>query len=361
MDVRPIDETVVFQHVDPFLLWDTSYLESSERSFVESCGGVIPTQDLGTRISFDRTSTQPLVWSADGTSLYYLSQVDTKDPSKTVGLRQIKVADGVSSEIVTGPLGGSLQQDSAGQLYVGVGSQLFRVTPAATGPATLVALPFSGNAALSPNGQWFARYSAVGQSVQLWSVAAEVEVATPNGNFVGWSPDSQAAFLAGTTLNVFSPANPTQATVYETPSTYAPTSYAGLTAWGSQGPVLVQTPGNWMVDFAGYGNSVCISCIGLFLQNFADGTEIQVLDASAGGIDLVSTPPVLDTILVWAHNCLGLHNTACTYSLIRIGLTAGTAQTVAVAADKYPIGLSSDGKRIALAAPSGIYIKNLPP
>ena len=361
MDVRPIDETVVFQHVDPFLLWDTSYLETSERSFVASCGVVIPAQDLGTRISFDLTSTQPLVWSADGTRLYYLSQADPKDPARTVGLRQIKLADGVSSELVAGPLGERLQQDSAGQLYVGVGSQLFRVTPAATGPATLVALPFSGYAALSPDGQWFARYSVVGQSVRLWSVAAQADVATPDGSFVGWSPDSQAAFVAGTTLDVFSPANPTQQTVYETPSTNTTTSHEGLTAWSSQGPVLVQTPGNWMVDIAGYSNSVCFSCLGLSLQNLADGTVRQVLDASAGRIDLVSTLPVLDTVLVWAQQCLGLHDTLCTYSLIRVGLTTGTAQTVAVAADRYPVGLSPDGKRVAIAAPSGIYVKTLSP
>jgi hypothetical protein len=51
----------------------------------------------------------------------------------------------------------------------------------------------------------------------------------------------------------------------------------------------------------------------------------------------------------------------CSYSLIRIGLTSGTTQTVATAADQYPVGLSTDGQRIAFAAPSGIYIKNLSP
>jgi hypothetical protein len=97
------------------------------------------------------------------------------------------------------------------------------------------------------------------------------------------------------------------------------------------------------------------------VQSLADGTERQVLDASAGTINRVSTPPVLDTVLVWDKRCLGLHDTVCSYSLIRVGLTDGTAQTVAVAADKYPVGLSPDGKRIALSAPTGIYVKNLAP
>jgi hypothetical protein len=153
-------------------------------------------------------------------------------------------------------------------------------------------------------------------------------------------------------LNVVSPTQPNQPQVYEIAND------STLTAWSAQGPVLVRLPG---VYIAGNFAVECTSCLGLSLRNLADGTLLQVLDASAGTIDLVSTPPILDTILVWFQHCLGLYNTVCTYSLIRVGLTNGTAQTVAVAADKYPVGLSLDGQRIALAAPTGIYIKNLSP
>ena len=137
-----------------------------------------------------------------------------------------------------------------------------------------------------------------------------------------------------------------------------------MTAWSPQGPVsVVRLPGvDIIVAPGGSSGFDCTSCVGLSLRNLADGTLRQVLDASVGEISLVSTPPVLDTLLAWTQKkCLGLYNTVCTYSLIRVGLTSGTAQTVATAADKYPVGLSPDGQRIAIAAPSGIYVKNLSP
>jgi hypothetical protein len=365
MDVRPIDETVVFRHVDsghvvsdPF----TRPLEPIERSFVESCGTVIPAQDLGTRVAFDRTSPQsyphstPLLWSADGTNLAYLSQADPKDPEQTVGLRQVRLPDEARSELATVPFGWNLQQDPAGQLYVATRAQLFRVYPTAIGPATLDALPIPSSAVLSPDGLWFAWYG-LGGEWHLWSVATGAEVAAFDGNFVGWSPDSKAAYMSGTALSLVSPTNPTQPTVYETSND----AHMEVVAWSSQGPVLVRRPNDWLVGFVGYPPFVCMSCLGLSLQSTDDSTERQVLDASAGRIDFVSTPPVLDTLLAWAQNCLGLYDTVCTYSLIRIGLTDGTARTVATAADKYPVALSPDGQRVAIAAPSGIYVKNLSP
>jgi hypothetical protein len=357
MDVRPIDETVVFRPVDPLLPWNASYLEASERSFVESCGVVIPPQDLGTRISFDSTSSQAPVLSADGTRVYYVSQADPKDPTQSVSLRQVRLADGVTSEIVSVPLGGDLQQDNTGQLYVFSGRQLFRVTPTASGLATLVALAFPGYAVVSPDGQWFVRAGGSGQSALLWSVATGADVVVLGGLFVGWSPASQAAYISGTTLNVISPANPTP------PTTYDIANDSPLTAWSSQGPVSVRLPGTSIIVGPGGSSGFdCTSCVGLSLRNLADGTLRQVLDASVGEISLVSTPPVLDTLLAWTQKtCLGLYNTVCSYSLIRIGLTSGTTQTVATAADQYPVGLSTDGQRIAFAAPSGIYIKNLSP
>lgn len=346
-EVRPIDETVVFQHAD----WTPTSgippcLEPLERSYVESCGAVAPAQDLGTRVSFDRTSLAPIVWSADGANLYYLSQPDPQDTTKTVGVRKISLADGSSSEIATAPLGGHLQRDSAGQLYLADYDRQYRVTATAGGPATLTALPIPGDAVLSPDGQWF-----VGRGT-LWSVATGEAVATFDGNFVGWSPDSRAAFLAGEplVLNVVSPALPTQPNVY-------PAADASMIAWSSLGPMLVQTPVDWPDD----NYSFCMSCFGLVLHNLADGSVRQVLDASAGMIDLVATPPMLDTILVWARSCLGLYNTVCSYSLLRVRLSDGAVQIVAVSPDKYPVGLSPDGQRVAIAAPSGIYVKTISP
>jgi hypothetical protein len=273
-----------------------------------------------------------LVWSTDGTRLYYFSEANEQDPTKTVGLRQIRLADGVSSELVTITSGGDLQTDATEQLYVSTGGELALVSQPATGPATLVDLPFPGTGRVSPDGQWIARYAYAkdGVSTILWSVTAGAEVATIAGTVVDWSPDSQLLYRTAVppTLNLISPANPTLPTVYPD---------QGNPAWSAQGPVWVT------------------------LTNLVDGSERKVLEASDGRSYPVSIPPILDTYLLWATKCLGLHDTVCSHSLIRINPTTGAAQTIAVAPDKYPIGLSPDGKRLAIAAPNGIYIKTLSP
>ena len=359
LDVRPVEEAVVFQKVDRFLLWDPYYLEASERRFLESCGAVIPAQDLGTRVSFDRVTSQALIVSTDGALLYYLSEADEQDPTKTVGLRQIRLADGVSAELVTVALGSNLQQDATGQLYVTTGSELALVSRPTTGPATLVDLPFPGTGRVSPDGQWIARYGYTSETTILWSIAAGAEVATIPGTLVDWSPDSQLLYrtkdLNHPTVSLISPANPSL------PATFSIGQYRGNPAWGTLGPVWVTIPDTWYVVSGEFTNSVCLDCLGLSLNNLVDGSERKVLDASVGRIYPLSMPPILDSVLVWATKCLGLHDTVCSDSLIRINPTTGATQTVAVAANKYPIGLSSDGKHLAIAAPTGIYIKTLSP
>jgi hypothetical protein len=105
----------------------------------------------------------------------------------------------------------------------------------------------------------------------------------------------------------------------------------------------------------------CSSCFGLSLQDPDTGAERPVLDASAGMIDIVSTPPVLGFMLVWARTCLGLYNTVCSYSLMRVDLTNGTARTVAVSASELPVAVSPDYQSVAIAATNGIYVKSLAP
>jgi len=84
-------------------------------------------------------------------------------------------------------------------------------------------------------------------------------------------------------------------------------------------------------------------------------------------IDIVPTPPVLGFMLVWARTCLGLYNTVCSYSLIRLDLADGTAREVAVSrnvtvsATEIPVAVSPDYQRVAIAQPGGIYVKSLAP
>jgi hypothetical protein len=246
-----------------------------------------------------------------------------------------------------------LQIDVAGQLYVGSTDNLMRVVLAASGPASLVAVPVPANAVLSPDGRWLA-YSPADQVLHVWDVQAAADRTMVNGSFLSWSPDSALAYWSwatdAETFNVLSPA------VLGEPKIYGSTSGVDeKVGWNANGPLLALSPVDWSIeDFV-----ACPACFGLSLQDPGTGTQRQVLDASAGKIDIVSTPPVLGFMLVWARTCLGLYNTVCSYSLLRVDLTDATARTVAVAAHEYPVAVSPDNQRIAIAGPAGIYVKSL--
>lgn len=360
MGVVSTSETVEFRlnRLPDYLPPGSLEIELSERHLVESCGATLPTEDLGSRISFDRA--QSLVWSADGASLYYLPPADATDPTQSVGLRQVRLADSAASELTAIPLGRNLQIDVAGQLYVGGVDNLLRVVLAAGAPASLVAVPVPANAVLSPDGRWLAYYRE--PELHVWDIQSGADRTTVNGMFLAWSPDSGLAYWAWAaepqTLNVLSPA------ALGEPKIHGPWDGSNrYVVWNTNGPLLALSPFDWAVESydasADPASYVTVYSAGLSLQDPGTGAQRQVLDASAGEIDMVSTPPVLGFMLVWARDCLGLYNTVCSYSLLRVDLTDGTARTVAVGAREYPVAVSPDNQSIAIATPSGIYIKSL--
>jgi hypothetical protein len=343
MTVVSTDEAVDFYDV-----------EVSDQALAEGCGAIVPAADLGTRISFDRA--QSLVWSADGGSIYYVAPADPQDPSQSVSLRQLQLADAATSEVIVIPLGQGLQSDSTGQLYIGNGGNLFRVDTSST-PAALVSIPIRSDAVLSSDGRWLAYYASTPgvNGVRVWDIQSDADLTSVDGSFLGWSPDSRLAYLswsATPTFNVLSPAALGQPMTYGTIGNSSPT-----VVWSAGGPLLAQRPFDWSIQ-SGY-IPACSACFGLNLQDPVSGTTRPVLDASAGMIDIVPTPPVLGFMLVWARTCLGLYNTVCSYSLIRVDLTDATARTVAVSASELPVAVSPDYRRVAIAASSGIYVKSL--
>lgn len=356
MSIVKTSETVDFhdtlQPLDNYQPPDYLAIEQSERALVEGCGATVPAQDLGLQLSFDRA--QSLIWAPDGSSLYYLASVDPHDSSQSVGLRQLHLADLVASEVATVSFANNLQIDSTGHLYVGNKNNLLQVGVAADGKATLVTLPVPADAMVSPDGRWLA-YMA--EQMHVRDIQSGADRIAVNGSFLSWSPESNLAYIdwttSGFTVNVLSPAT------LEDPTVYGPTGYFPNThLWDIDGPSQAQVPFIWS---CGGSTGYSAGCFGLSLIDLRDETQRQILDASAGKIDLVQMPPVLGFTLVWARTCLGLYNTVCTESLLRIGLADGTVQTVAVAPQAYPVAVSPDNQRIAIAAPRGIHVKSLVP
>jgi hypothetical protein len=120
--------------------------------------------------------------------------------------------------------------------------------------------------------------------------------------------------------------------------------------WSTTGPLLARHADP---------TEVCAGCGGLLLLDLTTGVERQVLAPSAGTLGPSSTS-ALDVLVVWVTRCLGLFDTVCSSSLLRINLLDGTVQTVAVSSEPGPVALSWDARRIAFGAPDGIYVKQLP-
>jgi len=361
MAVASPEGTVDFHYAGPWSNWpqENWSIDEEEQALVESCGAAVPAVDLGSRVTFDRA--QELVWSADGASIFYLAPADPQDRTQSVSLRHLRLTDAATDEVVVIPFGQGLQGDSTGQLYVGNASNLLRVDLASGSPAALVVIPAPAYmpsphyALLSPNGHWL-EYQLAGGDQRVWDLQSGTDAFAVDGWFAGWSPDSSLGYWSATGFNLLSLATPSEAKTYAVPTDAHPIS------WNTDGPAFPHVPFDWSMqkDPSGLIEG-CSSCFGLSLQDPDTGAERPVLDASAGMIDIVSTPPVLGFMLVWARTCLGLYNTVCSYSLMRVDLTNGTARTVAVSASELPVAVSPDYQSVAIAATNGIYVKSLAP
>jgi len=367
MTVVSTEEIVDFHYVGASLMNDFA-IEPAEQALIEGCAVPVPAVNLGSRVSFDHA--QELVWSADGTGIFYLAPADPQDRTQSASMRQLRLADGATTEVVAIPHGQGLQGDSTGQLYVGNADNLMRVDLTSGSPAALMTIPIPPNSVLSPNGRWLAydfkqaldpQSGASGYSIikHVWDIQSGADLTAVEGSFVGWSPDSGLVYWSGPDISVRSLAV-LSLTTLAPPQTYGPlpvnTPYPASVVWNPNGPLLTQRPFTWSIQ-GEYPS--CYSCFGLSLQDPGTGVERPVLDASAGMIDIVSIPPVLGFMLVWARTCLGLYNTVCSYALMRVDLTDATARTVAVSASELPVAVSPDYQSVAIAATNGIYVKSL--
>jgi hypothetical protein len=347
---------------NPRAIGSPSPAEIIEPQVVAACGGEPLTRDLGTRVSFDLAKN--LVWSADGTSIFYLSR-DVQDGNGTVGLRQVNLLDQTTSEIAEVKGAMKLQTSAAGALFVTGTGPTYAVSLSPGASARLQPLPLGAQPDLSPDGSWFATDEGF-EVVHLWSVAAAAEVATIQGFFAGWSPDSR--LLYGREL---SSAGPPAPLTYQL-SVVSPkaldgsidcgkrSSYVNMKlAWQAECPFIAYALQSWSVEDT-LPVPACRDCFGLSLHDPVTGAERPLLDPSAGLVHLVDTHPVAGYTFAWVRSCLGLYNMVCSYSLVRIRLADGVADTVAVADQELPVALSWDNRRIALAASNGIYVKELP-
>lgn len=361
LSVVPISETLDLYRggrimTPPTGFGSMSTTEAIERSLA-TCGGPPPTWDLGIRVSFD--CAKDLLWSADGTSLFYLAP-DEQDPNGAVGVRQVKILEHTTSDIAVVNHASALQTGATGVLYVTADATTYAVSSAPGVPATLQPLPFTGTPHLSPDGLWFA-YEG-GGAVNLWSVAASADSAMVPGRFVAWSPDSRLLYgpvvvSAPYPMSVVSPSAPEQSVSCGAPSDLLRSH--GHLAWQSECPQVAYAPSGWSIEST-VPYPACENCFGVSLQDPVTGLERPLLEDSAGMVHLIDTHPVADSVFTWARTCQGLYNTVCTHSLLRIRLASGTAETIAVADQEVPIALSWDNRKLAFAASNGIYVKELP-
>jgi hypothetical protein len=129
-------------------------------------------------------------------------------------------------------------------------------------------------------------------------------------------------------------------------------------AWDS-GPYVVSEPFEWPEDVSMSCNS-CSGRFGLSILDLTTGTSRTAIDPSAGLMAFVPNAPVRGFVFVTATNCLGLLRTSCSTSLLRVSLADATAQTIVSSFSNLTLGISSDGRHVALGAEDGIYVKDLP-
>jgi hypothetical protein len=365
MEVRPVDDVVELRYRDKtYPVYSDFDVEDSERAFVATCGAVLPTVDMGVRASFDVAET--MVWSNDGASIYYFSPPSDSDPTHSVGLRQVRLADSSSSELAIIPEGRGLQVGKPGELFVSTRDALLRITLGAS--TTMAPVPLAGSPGgpqVSPDGRWLGYTETLEGTIgvpvskaHVVDLDTGVSVADLDGIFGGWSPDGRFAFWSfadPTALNVASITQPTAVL-----ATYPLRRGSGVVQqqaliWTKGGLWMASTPLIWMQDPYQWG---CTECFGLALTDPSTGGERQLLDASAGLLSIAESP-ALDTVVVGAQKCLGLWQTVCWHSLLRINVTDGSAQTLATLSSSVPTAISPDGRLVASATSKGIYVKNL--
>jgi hypothetical protein len=339
---------------DPF---DAEDLESE---WLASCGGTPRPLDLGHRITFERSIE--LAWSADGSTLYHLAGLQPATFFETrTSLRAIQPADGRQHELVTG-LFTRLQTAANGTLFVKAWNEgephLVRVDVANDGLAQLTRIVADPEATVSPDGR-FAAWTKYAEQTTIERRDLETGQAWsyPSMRFAGWTPSSDG-FISASQLAAGGWIVRHDGT--QTP-TVAPTiGWLGAHPVGADGADFITSTFPGADHVLTPWNRDCLQCVGLDLVDGLTGENRRtVLAPSAGRTEVATQTADGSTVFVWAKTCQGVSETHCRAELHRIPLAGGEMQVVAVAADFLPAAVTPDGRKLALAAPNGIYLKDL--
>jgi hypothetical protein len=325
-------------------------------------------------VSFDRAAS--LAFSTDEQELIFLLPLDPADPAQAAPVRSFHLADGSVRQLLVVPDGRNVQTAATGDLFIPATYTVVQAHVQPDGSVSSRNLPLSAVARVSPDGRWIsdsAHTTDPSETATLWDVAAgmkhQVAVAGALGSVGDWSPNSELlvpTFQPGASGSTYALVAPETGQVLRQVSLPLVGQGDGLPlVWGAGGPAELAATMSWRPQQVEtrqdrlWTTDGATRDFGLALQELSpDSGPIQVLPAASGLVRYAARTS--GTALVWARKCLGLFETVCSYELHRIAVPTGTDEIVAVADSAAPVALSVSGKRVAIAARDGIYVRELP-
>jgi hypothetical protein len=341
-------------------------LDGDERALLAQCGITPPALDLGKRMGFDRT--QSLAFSPDQQQVLYIVPADFQEPAHPSPLRSLS-QNGSVRELAIVRNGTALKITSAGDIYFFSDTTLTRAELQPDGNVTVRAFPpDAGYNRVSPDGRWMLGDDRMAVHSPGEPITTKLrEVATGVERDLGqvsasWSPQSQLVEHTGespnATFDVVAPDDGHLVARFPAPD-FSPLAEL---YWGPDAPVQVAIATDWEPQRRLRPQIIRLRSsqdwFGLLVEDVRGGGPREVLKTSAGRLHVAAEGP--GTLLVWARKCLGLFETVCTFELHRVTLPAGDDQVVAVADSAAPVALSPSGRRIAIGARDGIYVRDLP-
>lgn len=350
--------------------------EGREGAFLKRCGWARPPVMLGRRISVDRAET--LRFTGDEKAIAYLSPA----ARSTAILRTLNVGSGATTDVVAGDLMGplALTRNAQGANWAYLSERGDRVTKHVrvsleTGALERLDLQLAGYP--SPDGRWIAGADLPppgGMSKKVFVIEVETgsrrELGFP-GNVLGWSSTSESLFIEGETLEgCRTRAVRTDGAVA---ADLGPCLFPKVVLDDGQYEILPERdwwviqrlPGPGAPESAVPAGACGLGShcpVGLVLRRPIEPVGRPVLTMEAGIVTFESAVANSPThaLFIWSKTCLGSFARYCTHRLNRISLVDGSHTVVATAHDELPFAVSPSGRMVALGAPEGIHVVDLP-
>jgi hypothetical protein len=221
------------------------------------------------------------------------------------------------------------------------------------GPSTL--MPYRSLPLPSPDGRWEATLlnDSRGEALILHELTTGQEVRVPAALPLVWAPDS-SGLLAGRRRTPAADDQSMDLTFVRTAGQEAPrgalvTPYFNWAAWvwGLHGPqLLLVTREDLRVVTIESGTTRILTA-----------PEAPLVPQELRMVVSRNDGPAL--AFLWSNRCDGLGGRQCTARLHRFDLADGSSRVVAVLRESVTAAVSPDGRRLALAAPAAIYLKDL--